>query len=71
MAQALKKGASSLERRQDEAKNLRTKAELKLQKARDVGDRAYREKVDFSKLPKFDKTLIAGRKVVDATLICA
>jgi hypothetical protein len=57
LAQALKKGASSLERRQIEAQNQRAQAELELRKAREADDRAYREKIDFSKLRKFNRTL--------------
>ena len=57
MAQVLKKGAASLEKRQSEAKSQRAQAELELQKAREADDLAYREKIDFKKLHKFDRQL--------------
>lgn len=57
MAQVLKKGAASLEKRQSEAQKQRPQAEMELRKAREADDRAFREKIEFSKLPKFSRTL--------------
>jgi len=57
LAQVLKKGAASLEKRQDEAKNEKAQVEKELREAREADDRAYREKIEFSKLTKFERTV--------------